>query len=359
MHVLAAVTHERLVVGEREQDARPHERRRIGMARAHVVEVQLEIGDAAILGSDGREQRAHLGPGAVGADEQVDGDAVAAGEGQLVPPAAERARSGELVSPDDAAGIERADEQLAQRRAIDLGPHALADGRQVIDEDRARFVEDAHGLAHRMRQAQKLIVEAAGAQREQTRLLVHVEHAALFARVGGGVELVDGGGDAAQLEDARQNETAETGADDGDRGSGHERQHNRRRFEACSRDEHARDTAGGHHRRARRRRATAALCALARRARRSARRADRGAVHAGASAERERRCRIDATASGAAAAPQRADATRIEPSGRRRCARAASRAAGGAAFRRRSSATAAPFSRRARCWRNFPSTSCS
>ena len=77
-------------------------------------------------------------------------------------------------------------------------------------------VEHARGLAARVDERAELVEQAGGAQRRLAVVLVDVEHAALRARVGRGLGLEDGGGDAVDVEDAREHQPAEAGADDRD-----------------------------------------------------------------------------------------------------------------------------------------------
>lgn len=78
------------------------------------------------------------------------------------------------------------------------------------------LVQDPHGLAARVDGGEELLVQTRGAQRGLAGLDVHVEHAALGARGGRGLQVVDGGFDAAEVQDARQDEAAEASADDRD-----------------------------------------------------------------------------------------------------------------------------------------------
>jgi hypothetical protein len=63
---------------------------------------------------------------------------------------------------------------------------------------------------------QELLVQAGGAQRPLTGVVVDVEHAALGPRRRRGVQIEDGGLDAAHVQDTSEHEPAEARADDGD-----------------------------------------------------------------------------------------------------------------------------------------------
>ncbi len=101
--------------------------------------------------------------------------------------------------------------------SIDLGTIAGA----VVDrfvEQGASPIEHPRGLGAGVDEAEESVVKTRCAQRFLTGVAVDVELTTLPSRVRRGVEIVDGAGDAVNVENARESETAQSGADDGDGG---------------------------------------------------------------------------------------------------------------------------------------------
>ena len=129
--------------------------------------------------------------------------------------AVERGHRGDLVAPAHRAGGQRVQQQPTQGAARDLGP---ATGAVVllVTQHLAVLVEDARRLAARMDQRHELGVQVRRLQRDLAVVVVDVEHAALRPRVRRGLGFEDRGGDAVHVQDARQHQPAEPGADDRD-----------------------------------------------------------------------------------------------------------------------------------------------
>ncbi|WP_225882092.1 hypothetical protein [Streptomyces aureocirculatus] len=70
-----------------------------GMTDVGVVEAGLDEGDAGVAGCGVRQRAAHLGPGAVGADDEIGVGSGAVGEVQSVDAVAEGFDAGETVGP--------------------------------------------------------------------------------------------------------------------------------------------------------------------------------------------------------------------------------------------------------------------
>jgi hypothetical protein len=86
-----------------------------------------------------------------------------------------------------------------------------------VEQDRAMLVEHAAGLAARMDEGAKRVMQAGRLQRPLAALRMDVEHAALAARLRRGVRFIDGGGDAVDVQHAGEHQPAQARADDGDR----------------------------------------------------------------------------------------------------------------------------------------------
>ena len=86
----------------------------------------------------------------------------------------------------------------------------------LVEKDRAVRVEHPRSLAALVDDSAELVEEAGRLQRELSVVVVDVEHSALRARIRGRIGLVDGGGDAVDVQNASERQPAEAGADDRD-----------------------------------------------------------------------------------------------------------------------------------------------
>jgi len=89
-----------------------------------------------------------------------------------------------------------------------------------IDDDTSLLVDDASCSAASVDDRAVLLGEPGHLQGELPGVFMQVELSALGAGACGLLRLVDGGGDAAQVQDPGERESAEAGADDRDRGRG-------------------------------------------------------------------------------------------------------------------------------------------
>ena len=133
----------------------------------------------------------------------------------------------ELLSPANGACRERVDEEVAQPAAVDLGPVA---GPLVLVNERTAPVENARRLGPDVHDAQKRIVEARCVKRRLSGREVNVELASLRPRRRRRIQVVDRGGDPADVEDVGQGQTAEASPHDCDpdvlvQRWGHENEH--------------------------------------------------------------------------------------------------------------------------------------
>jgi hypothetical protein len=79
-------------------------------------------------------------------------------------------------------------------------------------------VDDALGILARKREAKKLVEEARGFQPELPVVFVDVEQAALRSRVGRSFGFINRRGDAVDVQDTCERQSAKAGTDDGDAG---------------------------------------------------------------------------------------------------------------------------------------------
>jgi hypothetical protein len=107
------------------------------------------------------------------------------------------------------------DQQLAQFAAQHLGPPARAVV-GLFQQHGAVAVERARGLTALVDQGAETVDQAGGLQRDLSVMVMDVEQAALGAGLGRRFGLIDRRGDAVDVQDAGEDEAAETGADDGD-----------------------------------------------------------------------------------------------------------------------------------------------
>ncbi len=166
-----------LPLAEREQHAAADEGRAAGVLGVGVGHARLDEGEARVDGGGVREQRAHLRPRPVGADQQVGGEHRAVGERHLVAAVAEGAGGGDLAAPADRVVGQGVEQQVAQRAPVHFG--AVVAVAAVRPAEGRVLVHDAGLLAPGEDERAELVVEAGRAQGGLAGLLVHVQHAAL------------------------------------------------------------------------------------------------------------------------------------------------------------------------------------
>lgn len=140
-----AVGEKAVALGEREHHAVAHDGGALRVPGVGVEEVRLDEGEVEVGGGGVRDERPHLRPGAVGADQQIGGDRPPVGERHLVAAVLERPYAGDLGAPADGAVGQGAEEEVAQHSPVHLGPYAAL--AVVRRPDGGLPVEDAHGLA--------------------------------------------------------------------------------------------------------------------------------------------------------------------------------------------------------------------
>ena len=134
---------------------------------------------------------------------------------ELVPAVAEGLDIGDLASPLDHLVGQGVEQDPTQVSAEHLGtPSRAVVG--VVEQHRAVLVEHARRLAALVDDRAELLGETGRFERELPVVLVDVELAALCAGLCRGLRLVDGGGDAVDVEEASEGEAAEARTDDGD-----------------------------------------------------------------------------------------------------------------------------------------------
>jgi hypothetical protein len=132
-----------------------------------------------------------------------------------VTPIAQRTGAGGLDAPADHAVGQGVQEQVAQLAAIDLrAPARAVVG--LLQDDVGVVVQQPHRLPALMNDLAERLVQVGGVQRDLPVLLVDVEHAALGSDVSAGLQVEHRGLDAASVQDTRQGQAAEAGADDRD-----------------------------------------------------------------------------------------------------------------------------------------------
>jgi len=115
------------------------------------------------------------------------------------------------------AGFGRAalEQQLSQLAAVEFGPAAAAVVERLVEQG-VVLIKHARGLCARVHEAQESVVQVRFAQRLLAGVFVDVELAALAARPGRGIQLVDGRGGAIDVQHPGEGEDKQTGANDGD-----------------------------------------------------------------------------------------------------------------------------------------------
>jgi hypothetical protein len=87
----------------------------------------------------------------------------------------------------------------------------------LVEKDRAVPVEHPRSLAAFMDDSAELVEQSGRLQRELSIVVMDVEPSALSARIRRRIGLVDGGGDAVDVQNASQGQPTRAGANDGDR----------------------------------------------------------------------------------------------------------------------------------------------
>lgn len=123
-------------------------------------------------------------------------------------------------APAHRAGAERPEEQGAQVAAVDLGVERLAGRGALVEQDGPVEGEHPHVLTLGPGDAQELLEQAGGVERDLSAVALHVQGAALVAGGDVGLALEDGDGDVVALQDAGEGQAAGAGPDDEDVRSG-------------------------------------------------------------------------------------------------------------------------------------------
>jgi hypothetical protein len=215
---------------ERKQGAAADRLGRLRMPRVRVMQISLNERRADIFGLGVRQQRADLRPGAVSADEKFGFCCRPVGEGQRVPTVAKRRDFSELLSP-----LDRLKGQGLKEYPPEVAPENLGSAARAVvgllEHQGAMPVEHARGLATRVDNGAERVGEAGRRERGLPIWLMDVELATLCASGCRRLGLIDCRGDIVDVEDAGEDEPAETGADDRD--GSHHRAAFKERWERC------------------------------------------------------------------------------------------------------------------------------
>ncbi|MGY3696339.1 hypothetical protein ACVIGA_006419 [Bradyrhizobium sp. USDA 3240] len=182
------------------------------MLRVDIVDAELDEGQPAVLRLIARHQRPHPGPGAVGADHEIERPFACTVEDEIVLAVIAQRDLAQAAAPGYGIRRQRLQQQVAQRRTVDLRTVA---GHIVIPEQQPAIagVEPA-ALIFVTCDAQEAVGEPGARQRELAALGVQVERSALRPLGCRAFAFEQAGLDPGNMQQASERQAAGAGADD-------------------------------------------------------------------------------------------------------------------------------------------------
>ena len=200
---------------ERRHASATDEARNGGMTAVDVVEPDFDEGDAGVEGNRVRHEAPHPGPGAVGADHEIEVAAFSVCEVEPDAPVGNRARITEDISPSHRFRRKRFGQNPPKLRAIDFGSVAAGAAR-LVEQDLPGLVENPHALILVASDDLERRVEAGLPYRGLAAACMKIERSPLRTLESVCVTFKDCRRDPSRVKDPRQRKAAGTAADDSD-----------------------------------------------------------------------------------------------------------------------------------------------